>query len=146
MERSTQLPGVISAIKPGDTRQGRSVARSRAAKTLNVKVDEFQEETQKVANRDVEEPAKADKLGLSVRPLGADERKSAETEGYLLVEDVTGPAAQAGVRPGDVILGVNGKAGEVLAELQERDRQRFEDRGHPARARGHQLFLPIRIS
>ena len=120
VERSAQLPGVISAIKPGDERQGRSVARSRRRRSLTVKVEEFQEETQKVANRDVEEPAKADKLGLSVRPLGADERKSAETEGYLLVEDVTGPAAQAGVRPGDVILGVNGKAGEVDGRAQER--------------------------
>src|SRR4029453_17360344 len=84
----------------------------------NVKVEEFKEETQKVANRDVEEPAKADKLGLSVRPLGADERKSAETQGYLLVEDVTGPAAQAGVRPGDVIIGVNGKVVKSVAELK----------------------------
>ena len=90
VERSTQLPGVISAIKPGDTAK-LEVWRDGTTKTLSVKVDEFQEETQKVANRDVEEPAKADKLGLSVRPLGADERKSAETEGYLLVEDVTGP-------------------------------------------------------
>ena len=93
----------------------------------------------------MEEPAKADKLGLSVRPLGADERKSADTQGYLLVEDVAGPAAQAGVRPGDVILGVNGKPVKSLAELKsattgsktvaillERD--------------GAQLFLPIRIS
>ena len=106
-----------------------------AAKTLSVKVEEFQEETQKVANRDVEEPAKADKLGLSVRPLGADERKSAETEGYLLVEDVTGPAAQAGVRPGDVILGVNGKPVKSIAELKNATDQRLQDRGHPARAR-----------
>ncbi len=71
-----------------------------------------------MANRDVEEPAKADKLGLSVRPLGADERKNADTEGYLLVEDVTGPAAAAGVRPGDVILGINGKPVKSIAELK----------------------------
>jgi serine protease Do len=117
VERSTALPGVISAIKPGDSAKV-EVWREGASKILSVKVEEFQEETQKVANRDVEEPAKADKLGLSVRPLGADERKSADTEGYLLVEDVTGPAAQAGVRPGDVILGVNGKPVKSLSELK----------------------------
>ena len=133
VERSAQLPGVISAIKPGDTANV-EVWRERGSKNLAVKVEEFQEETQKVANREVEEPAKADKLGLSVRPLGADERKSADTEGYLLVEDVTGPAAQAGVRPGDVILGVNGKAVKSLAELKTATVEQFEDRGHPARA------------
>jgi len=116
-ERSTQLPSVISAIKPGNDAKI-EVWRDNKSKFLNVKVEEFKEETQKVANRDVEEPAKADKLGLSVRPLGADERKSAETDGYLLVEDVTGAAAQAGVRPGDVILGVNGKPVKSLTELK----------------------------
>src|SRR6202008_3330606 len=117
VEQSTQLPAVISAIKPGDAAKV-EVWRDNASKILNVKVEEFKEETQKVANRDVEEPAKADKLGLSVRPLGADERRNAETEGYLLVEDVTGAAAQAGVRPGDVILGVNGKPVKSVADLK----------------------------
>jgi serine protease Do len=144
VERSTQLPSVISAIKPGETARV-EVWRDGASKTLSVKVDEFKEEVQRVANREVEEPAKADRLGLSVRPLDADERRSAETEGYLLVEDVTGPAAQAGVRPGDVILGVNGRPVKSLTELKnaaasaktvaillERD--------------GTQLFVPIRVS
>ncbi len=144
VERSGALPGVISSIKPGEPAKI-EVWRDRQSKFLTVRVDEFQEEPLRVANRTVEEPAKADRLGLSVRPLGADERRSAETEGYLLVEDVTGAAAQAGVRPGDVILGVNGKpvksltelknataAGKTVAILLERD--------------GTQLFLPIRVS
>jgi hypothetical protein len=54
-------------IKPGDT-ANLEIWRDGKTKTLGVKVEEFQEETQKVANRDVEEPAKGDKLGLSVRP------------------------------------------------------------------------------
>ncbi len=145
VERSAALPGVISAIKPGDTAKV-EVWREGASKTLAVKVEEFAEETQKVANRDVEEPAKADKLGLSVRPLGADERKSAETEGYLLVEDVTGPAAQAGVRPGDVILGVNGKAVKSVAELKNATANGSKTVAILLEREGAQLFLPIRIS
>jgi serine protease Do len=145
VERSAALPGVISAIKPGDSAKV-EVWREGASKVLNVKVEEFKEETQKVANRDVEEPAKADKLGLSVRPLGADERKSAETEGYLLVEDVTGPAAQAGVRPGDVILGVNGKPVKSIAELKNATSNSSKTVAILLEREGAQLFLPIRIS
>ena len=122
------------------------VWRDRGVKTLAVKVEEFQEEVQKVANRDVDEPAKADKLGLSVRPLGADERKSAETEGYLLVEDVTGPAAQAGVRPGDVILGVNGKSVKSLAELKNATSSASKTVAILLEREGTPIFVPIRIS
>ncbi|HTU65682.1 MAG TPA: DegQ family serine endoprotease [Steroidobacteraceae bacterium] len=145
VERSAQLPGVISAIKPGDTAK-LDVWRDHATKTLNVKVEEFQEETQKVANRDVEQPAKADRLGLSVRPLGADERKQAETEGYLLVEDVAGPAAQAGVRPGDVILGVNGKSVKSVAELKNATAAGSKTVAILLEREGTQIFVPIRIS
>jgi serine protease Do len=146
VERSTQLPSVISQIKPGDTAR-LEVWRDGGAKTLNVKVEEFQEEVQKVANRDVEAPVKADRLGLSVRPLDANERKSAETDGYLLVEDVTGAAAAAGVRPGDVILGVNGRAVKSVSDLKTAT----SDESRKVMALllerdGTQLFLPVRIS
>jgi serine protease Do len=145
VERSAALPGVISAIRPGDTAKV-EVWRDNSSKTLSVKVEEFQEETTRVANRSVEEPAKADKLGLSVRPLGADERRNSETEGYLLVEDVTGPAAQAGVRPGDVILGVNGKPVKSIAELKSATASGSKTVAILLEREGAQLFLPIRIS
>jgi serine protease Do len=145
VERSTQLPGVISAIKPGDNANV-EIWRDKGTKTLSVKVEEFQEETQKVANRDVEEPAKADKLGLSVRPLGADERKNAETEGYLLVEDVTGPAAKAGVRPGDVILGINGKPVKSIAELKNATNGTSKNVAVLIEREGQPQYVAIRIS
>ena len=145
VERSTQLPSVISAIKPGEAAKV-EVWRDGSAKTLSVKVEEFKEEVQRVSNRQVEEPAKADKLGLSVRPLDADERKSAETEGYLLVEDVTGPAAAAGVRPGDVILGVNGKPVKSVSELKTATNNSNKTVAILLEREGTQLFLPIRIS
>ena len=58
-----------------------------------------------------------------MRPLAPEEKRQAETDGNLLVEDVTGPAAAAGVRPGDIILGVNGAKVKSLEELQAATKQ-----------------------
>ena len=137
VERSTQLPSVISAIKPGESAK-LEVWRDRTARTLNVKVDEFQEEIQKVSNRSSggsEEAAKADKLGLSVRPLAEDERKSAETRGYLLVEDVDGPGRAGRRAPRRRHPRRQWQDREVGGRAAQRHGERFEDRGHPARAR-----------
>jgi serine protease Do len=146
VERSAQLPSVVSAIKPGENAKV-EVWRDGAPRTLTVKVDEFPEEqVQRVSNRSSESPAKADRLGLSVRPLNDSERKSADTEGYLLVEDVAGPAAQAGVRPGDVILGVNGKSVKSVADLKNATDTGSKTVAILLERDGGQLFLPVRIS
>ena len=59
-----------------------------------------------------------DRLGLVVRPLDADEQKKASVSGGLLVEDVNGPAARAGIQPGDVVLAVNGTPVKSLGDLR----------------------------
>lgn len=149
VERSTQLPSVVSAIKPGDTAK-LEVWREGGTKMINVKVDEFKEDVQKVSNErsgsGSAEPAKPDKLGLSVRPLGEDERKRSDTRGYLMVEDVDGPAAQAGVHPGDVILGVNGKTVKSIADLRNATANGSKTVAILVEREGNQLFLPIKIS
>ena len=72
-----------------------------------------------MASRGGESGDTASKLGLALRPLAPEEKRQAETDGSLLVEDVDGPAAQAGVQPGDIILGVNGTR---VKSVQERRR------------------------
>jgi serine protease Do len=58
------------------------------------------------------------RLGLSVRPLTPDERKESKLAGGLLVEEVGGPAARAGVQPGDVILMAGGKPVHSVEDLR----------------------------
>jgi serine protease Do len=58
------------------------------------------------------------KLGLSVRPLTRDERAQAGVPSGLLVERASGPAADAGIEPGDVVLSADGKPLDSVEELR----------------------------
>ena len=48
------------------------------------------------------------KLGLALRPLQPDEKQQSGIDSGLLIQQATGPAALAGVQPGDVLLSING--------------------------------------
>ena len=70
-----------------------------------------------------------------MRPLTAEEKSSGDYQGGVVVEDVSGAAARAGIQPGDVIVSVNrtpvknpeqlrelvGKAGKTVALLVQRE-------------------------
>ncbi len=114
IERSSDLPALVAEMKPG-TRVRLEVVRNGAAKTLEATVAEMQEP--KLAAR-TDEVAQG-RLGLAVRPLEAGEGRAAGITGGLLVEDVTGAAARAGILPGDVIIAVNGRPVVSINELRE---------------------------
>ena len=58
------------------------------------------------------------KLGIAVRPLSADEKRSTDLDHGLVVQDVAGAAERAGVRPGDVIVAVNNTPVKSVEELK----------------------------
>jgi serine protease Do len=106
IERSSELPPLIAAIKPGK-QATLAVWRNKSEKNLRVKVGELEDEPV-VASRGAPGGSDTGKLGLAVRPLTGDERERLDTAGRLVVEEADGPAALAGVERGDVILAVNG--------------------------------------
>ena len=108
------LPSAIAAAKPGAAvRLG--VWRDSSKTTVTVAVDELKAE----ANR-TETPAAvaSGKLGLTLRQLSPQEQTMLGKPG-LLVEESTGPAATAGVQPGDILLAVNGIPLTDVARLRE---------------------------
>ncbi|HEX6007778.1 MAG TPA: DegQ family serine endoprotease [Burkholderiales bacterium] len=116
VERSGELPNLVAGLQPG-TKTEIVVWRNGKQTTLPLTVGELNETN--VASAAGGGSESGGKLGLAVRPLSPAERKQLESEGGVVVENAQGPAARAGIRPGDVILGVNGKRIENPQELRD---------------------------
>lgn len=145
IETSAQVPGLIASKKPG-SKVAIEVWRDGKAKNLTVQPIEIREEGERVASSNATEDDEAARLGLSVRPLNPEEKRQAETEGALLVENVGGPAAAAGVRPGDIILGVNGKSVKSLDDLKSAAKKRSgKIVALLIERQNAQIFVPVRV-
>ncbi len=104
---SSDLPRVVAATKPGKVVPV-EIVRKGSNKTLQLGVGEMPSE-QTDAPAINKEPAKpeANKIGLTLRELTSIQKKKLNGKNGLLVIDSAGAAAQAGIRRGDVILGLN---------------------------------------
>jgi serine protease Do len=112
---SADLPPRVADTKPG-AQASIKVWRDGSEKQLTIAVGEMPADQATLASAAVS--ASQGKLGVAVRPLAEAEAKQAGTDGGLLVERAQGAAAKAGVRRGDVILGVNGKPVRTPDELK----------------------------
>jgi serine protease Do len=137
---STDVTSKIGNMAPG-SKTDVQVWRDGKPVDLAVTIGSFDDE--KVASTG-DKSERHTKLGLAARPLTGDERQQVGHDG-LVVEQATGPAALAGIQPGDVIVGVGTtkvksvdqlrklveKSGKTVALLIERD--------------GRQIYVPIRV-
>nr|WP_246326966.1 trypsin-like peptidase domain-containing protein [Burkholderia guangdongensis] len=65
----------------------------------------------------------SDRLGLVMHPLSEDERKTSGLAVGLMVDEVHGPAARAGIQPGDIVLSLDDtlvESPEQVAALEAR--------------------------
>jgi serine protease Do len=114
IESAGQLPSAVAATDPGKdvTLQ---VWRDRANREVKVKLGQTTESDVVAANVD---GTAAGRLGMMVRPLSAEEKQQAELGDGLVVEDVEGAAAEAGVRPGDIVIAANGTPVKSVEQLR----------------------------
>jgi serine protease Do len=148
IERFGELSGQIAAMKPGADAT-LDVWRGGKKQNVSVKVTELKEQQQqqaKLGGRQKDRATnQASQYGLTVRQLDPQEKEQAETQGNLVVEEVTGPAASAGVQPGDIILGVNGKRVKTVKELQDEAKSSGKNVALLIQREDAQIFVPLRI-
>jgi serine protease Do len=137
------LPSAIARMRPGTTADLR-VWRDGKERTIKVPIQEMQEDRR---TRDAARGAadEATRLGIAVRTLTPEEKQRAETEGSVLVEEVSGAAALAGVQPGDIILGVNGRRIESVEQLRASVKENRNTVALLIERGDAQVFVPVRI-
>ena len=112
IKSANDLPVRVSATKPG-TKIDLTVLRDGKEKTVTVTVAETpSDEVTPIDNKQAQ-----GKLGVSVRSLTAEELKELELPNGLLVTDVRGAAAKAGLMPRDIIISANGKSVKTSTDL-----------------------------
>ena len=114
IENSGELPAAVASKLPGEAVR-LHVWRGGQTRDINITVGRFGDE--KVASS-APQPTDQGRLGVAVRPLTAQEQRLAEVKGGLLVEQSGGAAGRAGIRPGDIIIAVNGRPIDDIEQLR----------------------------
>ena len=136
------LPALLGMKSPGDEvslelwRDGKPV-------TVTAKLGDASEGGPVVASAG---PGDAQaKLGLALRPLQPGEGRQAGVQNGLVVQQSSGPAAMAGIQPGDLLLAVNGKPVDSVEQVRaliaksERSAALLIQRGDD------KIFVPVRL-
>ena len=145
---SEDLPRIVGATKPG-SRVPMQIWRSKAARDVQVMVAELPDDraaaTQK---RGAKPPTTAPGVfGMTLSELTDAQRKELKVEGGVLVGEVQGAAARAGIRRGDVILGVNNQDVKSVEHFRELMTQVEKGRivALLVRRGGNSLYIPFRV-
>jgi serine protease Do len=90
-------------------------------------------------------PDNSAKLGLALRPLEPIERRQSGIALGLVIEDVQGAAAIAGVEPGDVLVSVNGRAVNSLDQVRDVVAKASKSVALLIQRGSDRIFIPVRI-
>ncbi len=139
---SGDLPALIGQAAPG-AKVRLEIWRHGQREELTAKLGDAGEKTTRVARADA--AVGKGQLGLALRPLQPQERREAGVEHGLLVEDANGPAALAGVQPGDVLMAVNGTPVRSVEQVREVMAKSDRSVALLIQRDGNKIFVPVRV-
>jgi serine protease Do len=139
---SGDLPALIGQKKPG-SKVTLEIWRQGAREEVSAKLGDSAEKSTTVAKGD--SGAGQGKLGLALRPLQPQEQREAAVEGGLLIQEVGGPAAMAGVQAGDVLLAINGTPAKSIEQVREVVAKADKSVALLIQRDGDKIFVPVRL-
>tara|TARA_R110002073_G_scaffold188629_6_gene347534 strand:+ start:474 stop:1943 length:1470 start_codon:yes stop_codon:yes gene_type:complete len=120
IDTSAELPPLVgTAVVGGSTPV--EVIREGSRKKLSVQIGELPSDDElNIAQSPGKGKKSNRRLNASVRDLTESEREATELSGGVMIDDVEpGPAYDAGLRPGDIILQINSQPVESTAALSK---------------------------
>ncbi len=138
---SNDLPAAIATARPGaqaDLQVWRQGKPTSVQATLGGNTSK---DTKQAANEQVGKG----KLGLALRELTPQEKQGSNVQSGLVVERAAGPAALAGVQPGDVVLSVNGVPVSGIDALRQQVAQSDKSVALLIERNGQKIFVPVQL-
>jgi serine protease Do len=117
--------------------------RDHAPRELEAKLGTADVEKEELASADG--AVQPGQLGLALRPLTRDERKEAQVEGGMVVENVGGPAERAGIQPGDVLLAINGRPVQSIEQVKSVMQGKPKSVALLVQRDGDKIFVPVNL-
>lgn len=119
IEESSELPQVVGLLPPGASARA-EVVRDGERQTITVTVGELPDDAEARFGPGAGADEQGDALGLTVAPLSNEDRQRlALDHGVQVLSVADGPAADAGVQPGDIILSLAGQKITSPAQFAE---------------------------
>ena len=140
--RSGELSSLIGLMGPGE-KVKLKVWRDHAARDIEAKLGGADAQATQVADADGN--LQPGQLGLGLRALTREERREAKVDSGLVVENVAGPAAKAGIEPGDVLLAINGKPVQSIEQVKQVMQGKPKSVALLVQRDGDKIFVPVNL-
>ncbi|HEY1042605.1 MAG TPA: DegQ family serine endoprotease [Telluria sp.] len=141
---SGDLPATLALARPGD-KVTLDVWREGKLVQVSAKLGSTSDKLADAGPADTDRADSSARLGLALRPLEPiEKRQSGITQG-LVIEDVGGAALNTEVRPGDVLLSVNGRPVNSVEQVRELVGKSKKSVALLIQRGNDKIFIPVRI-
>ncbi|MEP7299041.1 MAG: Do family serine endopeptidase [Burkholderiales bacterium] len=140
--RSGELSSLIGMAAPGE-KVKLKLWRDHAAREIEAKLGNADADKTEVAEASGD--LKPGQLGLGLRALTKDERRQSGIEEGMVVENVAGPAARAGIEAGDVLLAINGKPVQSIEQVRSVLAGKPKSVALLVQRDGDKIFVPVNL-